>query len=138
MFDGGCPFCRHFAQRSELAGGIPDLQIVDGRRAVDLRRRLASRGWQLRDGAMVLLGDEVLHGAAAIQWLCSRMQPSDALLQLLAPLLAQPQRAKTLYPLLLGARAMALRLRRLPIDPDHADRASVPAPAAATEASPRC
>ena len=138
VFDGGCPFCRHFAQRSELASGIEGLQIRDGRADPELRRSLASRGWLLRDGAMVLLGDDVLHGAAAVQWLCSRMQPSDGLLQVLAPLFARPQRAKTLYPLLLTARAMALWVRRLPIDPDHADRASEPAPAAAAGASPRC
>ena len=46
------------------------------------------------------------------------MKPSDALLQLLAPLLATPQRSRNLYPLLLLARRGALALRGLPVDPD--------------------
>jgi hypothetical protein len=46
------------------------------------------------------------------------MRPSAALLQLLAPLLAAPPRARTLYPLLLLARRIALGLRGLPVDPD--------------------
>ena len=29
VYDGGCPFCRHFALRSELVGGLPDLEIRD-------------------------------------------------------------------------------------------------------------
>ena len=31
VFDGGCPFCRHFAELSELRSGIAGLEIRDGR-----------------------------------------------------------------------------------------------------------
>ena len=118
VFDGGCPFCRHFAQVSELRGGIDGLRLIDGRRDRAVRRLLAERGFALANGAAVLDGDTVLHGAAAIQWLCARMQPSAALLQLLAPLFAEQQRAQRLYPLLLLARRVALGLKRLPLNPD--------------------
>ncbi|WP_411867420.1 hypothetical protein [Vulcanococcus limneticus] len=118
VFDGGCLFCRHFAQLSELRSGIPGLQIRDGRADHALRRQLAQRGYALTDGAVLLVGEQVLHGAAAIQWLCARMRPSAALLQLLGPLLATPARARRLYPLLLLARRGALALRGLPLDPD--------------------
>jgi hypothetical protein len=43
-------------------------------------------------------------------------------LQLLANLMARPQRADKLYPLLLLARRLALALRRLPVDPDQPQR----------------
>lgn len=119
VFDGGCVFCRHFAELSELRSGIPDLQIRDGRSDGALRRSLAARGYHLRDGAMLLDGERVLHGAAAIQWLCARMTPSTPLLHLLAPLLATPPRARRLYPLLLLARRAALAARGLPADPDQ-------------------
>jgi hypothetical protein len=118
VFDGGCPFCRHFAELSELRSGIAGLQIRDGRSDQVLRASLAQRGFHLRDGAMLIDGDRVLHGAAAISWLCERMAPSAALLQLLAPLFGDGARARTLYPLLLLARRCALGLRGLPVDPD--------------------
>jgi predicted DCC family thiol-disulfide oxidoreductase YuxK len=118
VFDGGCPFCRHFAEISELRSGIPGLVIVDGRADGPLRQSLAARGFHLRDGAMVLVGDRVLHGAGAVAWLCTQMQPSPGLLQLLAALLADPARSRATYPLLLAARRLALNLKRLPIDPD--------------------
>ncbi|MFO7628684.1 MAG: DCC1-like thiol-disulfide oxidoreductase family protein [Prochlorococcaceae cyanobacterium] len=120
VFDGGCPFCRHFAELSELRSGIEGLQIRDGRADPELRLQLQRGGQRLRDGAFVIDGGRVLHGAEAIQWLCARMHPSDALLQLLAPLLAGPERSRRLYPLLLLARRAALALRRLPVDPDRA------------------
>jgi hypothetical protein len=55
------------------------------------------------------------------------MQPSGPLLELLAPLLATPQRSRRLYPLLLLARRAALGLRGLPLDPNRAEESSVSA-----------
>ena len=119
VFDGGCPFCQHFAVLSELRGGIPGLQLCDGRRDHALRRQLADQGFPLSRGAIVLEGGRIHHGAAAIQWICARMAPSGPLLALLTPLFADPVRARRLYPLLLGARRLALGLRGLPEDPDR-------------------
>ena len=127
VFDGGCWFCRRFAELSELRSGIPGLTIRDGRADHPLRRRLAQQGYLLRDGAVVLVGDQVLHGAEAIQWLCARMTPSAALLQLLIPLFTTPVRARRVYPLLLLARRLALAVRGLPLDPDP-DRPWAPHP----------
>ncbi|MEB3306904.1 MAG: hypothetical protein VKK98_02010 [Cyanobacteriota bacterium] len=119
VFDGGCVFCRHFAELSELRSGIAGLTIRDGRADHGLRQRLEKRGLPLRDGAVVLLGEQALQGAEAIGWLCERMTPSAALLQLLTPLFASPSRSRRLYPLLLAARRLALAVRGLPLDPDH-------------------
>ncbi|MFN9990434.1 MAG: hypothetical protein ACK549_09345 [Cyanobacteriota bacterium] len=119
VFDGGCPFFRHFAELSELRSGIPGLMIRDGRSDRALRQALARRGYHLRNGAMVLEGEQIWHGAAAISWLCARMEPSAALLHILAPLMGNGARAKRLYPLLLLARRLALGVRGLPVDPEE-------------------
>jgi hypothetical protein len=120
VYDGGCPFCRHFALSSELRGGIPHLQIVDGRADAALRHALRERGLPLAQGAVLLQGEMAWHGAEAVRQLCALMRPSDPLLQLLVPLFDGPSRSRRLYPLLLAARRLALALKRLPLDPDHA------------------
>ena len=119
VYDGGCPFCRHFALRSELEGGLPDLVIRDGRSDHRLRAELKARGLELARGAVLLEGDRAWHGAEAIAELCSRLQPSDPLLALLRLVFMAPPRARQLYPVLLWARRAALQWKGLPEDPDQ-------------------
>jgi len=118
VYDGGCPFCRHFALASELRGGIPLLELRDGRADHDLRAALKARGLNLARGAVLLEGERAWHGAEAIAELCRRLAPSGPLLQLLRGLFSEPNQARRLYPLLLLARRLALQWRGLPEDPD--------------------
>lgn len=119
VYDGGCLFCRSFALRSELLGGLPDLKILDGRADDALRQTLEARGMRLADGAVLMEGEQAWHGSAAIAELSRRMQPSDPLLMVLRDLFRDRSRAEALYPGLLLARRLALGLRGLPVDPDQ-------------------
>ena len=119
VYDGGCPFCRHFALSSELRGGIPLLELRDGRADHDLRAALKTRGLNLARGAVLLEDERAWHGAEAIAELCRRLAPSGPLLQLLRGLFSEPNQARRLYPLLLLARRLALHWRGLPEDPDQ-------------------
>ena len=118
IYDGGCPFCRNFAVRSELSGGVRGLQIIDGRDDHIQRQQLRERGFALANGAVLIEGQAIWHGSAAIAELCRRMEPSDQLLGLLQGMFRDDARSKILYPALLLARQIALNLRGLPVDPD--------------------
>jgi predicted DCC family thiol-disulfide oxidoreductase YuxK len=120
VYDGGCPFCRHFAHRSELMGGLPDLVIRDGRSDHALRAELRSKGFNLSNGAVLMNDEHIWHGSEAISMLCQQLKPSDPLLKLLNGLFSDSGRANRLYPGLLAARQFALGLRGLPVDPDQA------------------
>ena len=120
IYDGGCPFCREFALRSELKAGIPNLRIVDGRADHNIRRQLNSLGLPLRDGAVLIEGEQRWHGSEAIAELSRRMNPSGPLLGLLAKVFSDDQRSALAYPALLVARRMALATRGLSVDPDRA------------------
>ena len=120
VYDGGCPFCSHFAHRSELMGGLPDLVIRDGRSDHALRSELRSKGFNLSNGAVLMNEEQIWHGSEAISMLCQQLKPSDPLLRLLHGLFSDSGRANRLYPGLLAARQLALGLRGLPVDPDQA------------------
>ena len=119
VYDGGCPFCSHFAHRSELLGGLPDLVIRDGRSDHELRAMLRNKGFNLSNGAVLMDENQIWHGSEAISMLCRHLSPSDPLLQLLNGLFKDSGRAGLLYPGLLMARQIALGLRGLPVDPDQ-------------------
>ena len=122
IYDGGCPFCRDFALRSELKSGVPQLRIVDGREDHSIRRELNALGLPLRDGAVLIEGEQRWHGSEAIAELSRRMKPSDPLLTLLARVFRDNQRSALAYPALLTARRLALATRGLRVDPDEATR----------------
>ena len=122
IYDGGCPFCRDFALRSELKSGVPQLRIVDGREDHSIRRELNALGLPLRDGAVLIEGEQRWHGSEAIAELSRRMKPSDPLLTLLARVFSNDKRSALAYPALLAARRMALATRGLSVDPDEATR----------------
>ena len=119
VYDGGCPFCRHFALRSELLGGIPDLVIRDGRCDHELRAMLRTRGYNISNGAVLMDGEQIWHGSEAIAKLCQNLTPSDPLLRILHGVFSDTRRANLLYPGLLAARQIALGLKGLPLDPDY-------------------
>ena len=123
VFDGGCPFCRCFAELSELKGGLPQLEIIDGRANDQLRQALKAQGYPLSGGAVLMVeleGDtRMFHGPAAVALLCGQLRPSGELLGLLKVVFASRERTERLYPLLLWARRLALGCRGLPVDPDH-------------------
>ena len=118
IYDGGCPFCREFALLSELKAGVPDLRIVDGRADHAIRQELNALGLPLRNGAVLIEGEQRWHGSEAIAELSRRMKPSDPLLKLLARLFCDDQRSARAYPALLMARRIALTTRGLSVDPD--------------------
>ena len=119
VYDGGCPFCRHFALRSELLGGVPDLVIRDGRSDHELRAMLRRRGYNISNGAVLMDGEQIWHGSEAITMLCRNLTPSDPLLRVLHGVFSNSKRTNLLYPGLLAARQIALGLKGLPLDPDY-------------------
>lgn len=130
VFDGGCPFCHGFAKLSELKGGLPQLEIIDGRANGPLRKALKAQGYPLSAGAVLMVDldagathdatgkTQVFHGPAAVALLCDQLRPSTGLLRLLKAVFANQERTESLYPLLLWTRRLMLGWRRLPVDPD--------------------
>ena len=47
IYDGECPFCNHFAQLLELKSNLPSLELLDGRKNIDLLTKLYNQGYCL-------------------------------------------------------------------------------------------
>ena len=82
IYDGQCPFCNHFAELLELKSNIPSIEFKDAR---DYPDELPSSYDMDIKGALLISDDNMLSGANAINYICSKLKkPSDSLLSILA------------------------------------------------------
>ena len=112
VYDGECPFCKHFALLLEIKNSIPTLEILDGRKNLDLLTQLYKQGYDLNKGAILMENGKIKHGADAINWICSEIkEPNDSLLELLRIIFASNYRSKILFPFILWSRRISLTLK---------------------------
>ncbi len=112
IYDGECPFCNHFAQLIELKGNLPKMEILDGRKNLALLSELYNRGYDLNNGAILICNENIMHGADAINWICSHIkEPSDSLLKVIRIIFTSNKRTTFLFPFLLWGRRLSLILK---------------------------
>ena len=112
IYDGECPFCNHFAQLIELKSCLPEFEILDGRKNLPLLSKLYNQGFDLNNGAILIRNGNIMHGADAINWICSEIkEPSNSLLELLRIIFASNKRTNFLFPVLLWGRRLSLILK---------------------------
>ena len=112
IYDGECPFCNHFAQLIELKSSLPNFEVLDGRKNLALLSQLHKQGYDLNKGAILINKGNIMHGADAINWICSEIkEPSDSLLEILRIIFTSAKRTSFLFPLLLWGRRISLTLK---------------------------
>ena len=112
IYDGECPFCNYFAQLLELKSCLPDIQILDGRKNLALLSQLYKQGYDLNKGAILISNGDIMHGANAINWICSEInEPSDSLLEVLRIIFSSNKMTNFLFPFLLWGRRLSLTLK---------------------------
>ena len=112
IYDGDCPFCNHFAQLIELKSSLPEFKILNGRTNLALLSQLYKQGYDLNNGAILLTNEHILHGADAINWICTEIkEPSDSLLEVLRIIFTSNKRTNFLFPFLLWGRRLSLILK---------------------------
>ena len=112
IYDGECPFCNHFAQLLELKSSLPEFEIIYGRENLSLLSKLYSQGYDLNKGAILMNNEKIMHGADAINWICSEIEePSDSLLELLRIIFTSKKRTNIFFPFLLWGRRLSLTIK---------------------------
>ena len=112
IYDGECPFCNYFAQLLEFKSCLPELEILDGRKNLSILSHLYKQGYDLNKGAILIHNEKIMHGAEAINWICSKLnQPSDSMLEVLRIIFTSTKRTNLLFPFLLWGRRLSLTLK---------------------------
>ena len=112
IYDGECPFCNNFAQLLELKSSLTEFEILDGRKNLALLSQLYNQGYDLNKGAILIRNNKILHGADAINWICSEIkEPSDSLLEVLRIIFTSKRMTNFLFPFLLWGRRLSLTIK---------------------------
>ena len=112
IYDGECPFCNHFAQLLELRSNLPEFEVIDGRKNLAMLSKLHKQGYDLNNGAILISNQNILHGAEAINCVCSKIEePSDKLLEILRIVFSSSKRTYFLFPFLVWGRRLSLTLK---------------------------
>ena len=112
IYDGECPFCNHFAQLIELKSNLHNVEILDGRKNLPLLSQLYNQGYDLNKGAILIQNKKIMHGAAAINYICSQIkEPSNSLLEVLRIIFRSNKRTSFLFPFLLWGRRLSLTVK---------------------------
>ena len=112
IYDGECIFCNHFAQLIELKSSLREFEILDGRKNLALLTQLYNQGYDLNKGAIIINDDNIMHGADAINWICSEIkEPSDSLLEVLRIIFSSNKLTNLLFPFLLWGRRLSLTIK---------------------------
>jgi len=116
IYDGECPFCNKFAELIELKSGLPNIAILNGRENIILIKNLLEKGYDLNEGAILMKGEDIMHGPIALNYICSKIiNPSSDLLKILKITFDSNQRANFIFPFLIVARRIALIFKGIPI-----------------------
>ena len=109
IYDGECPFCNHFAELLEFKSKINNIIILNARKNQNIIKSLLKKGYDIDNGAILMKGNEIFHGAEAINTICNEINnPSGSLLKLLSNIFKSNKRTKFLFPFLVRARRFAL------------------------------
>lgn len=69
VYDPECPVCDFYCRRVVPQAGAGGIELVDARRDTMILPEITARGWDIDEGMVVKVGDELYYGSEAIHQL---------------------------------------------------------------------
>lgn len=110
VYDGDCPFCRNYVSFLRLRDGAGPVSLTDARTAPELVARLSGLGYDLDDGMVLIIGDEIYHGDACLHRLALMSTRSGMFNRVNALMFRSPTVSRLVYPVLRAGRNLVLRI----------------------------
>lgn len=110
VYDTQCPVCSMYCRMVRLRQSVGELRLVDARHGGSLVDEITARGWDIDQGMVLKLEDELYYGADAIHALSLISSRSGVFNRLNFWIFKTPTMAKLLYPLLRGGRNLLLKV----------------------------
>lgn len=114
LYDGECPICRQYKKYVELRKKY-DIALKNAREEKETVRRLREEGYDMNEGMILIIGDDIYHGEQALLRIESLIRPGKFRGAALKRLSASPRLTKAVYACMKGVRSLLLKWKN--IDP---------------------
>jgi len=109
IYDGECPFCASYVRLQRLRSEY-SVELIDARESNPLVADLQAQGIDFDEGMVVMIGDDLAHGADAMHQLSLLASEAGVVRRIANWLFSSPVRSRTLYPILRMGRNLVLRI----------------------------
>lgn len=115
IYDGECPYCRHYVRLVKLRESVGCVHLVNAREADhEAVREVRARGYDLHGGMVVKMNNHYYHGDEALHLLALLTDHKTVFNFLSGALFSRRWVARTLYPLFRLCRKITLRIKGIP------------------------
>jgi predicted DCC family thiol-disulfide oxidoreductase YuxK len=111
IYDGDCPLCTRYITRRRLIEVYGEVHLVNARDNSDLTKSYWALGYDLDEGMIVAVSDQIYYGPEAVMVLARLSARPTLWDRLCLRLFTRTTIANTLYAVMKAARSLALRLR---------------------------
>lgn len=112
IYDSQCPACDFYCKLVRLRESVGALVLIDARTNPPIMQEISSRGWDIDEGMVLKLGDQLYYGSEAIHMLSLLSSDSGFFNRINYRLFKSPRRAAVIYPVLRFLRGLLLKLLR--------------------------
>lgn len=110
VYDQECPFCSNFVSMVRLKDAVGPVTLLNARDGGPIVEDLIAQGFDLDQGMVLLLDDEVHFGADAMHRIALLTTPSTFFNKLNGLVFRSRTVSRVLYPILKTGRAITLTL----------------------------
>jgi len=111
IYDGDCPLCTRYITRRRLIEVYGEVHLVNARDNSDLTKSYWALGYDLDEGMIVAVNDQIYYGPEAVMVLARLSARPSLWDRLCVRLFKRTMIAKNIYAVMKAVRNMALRLR---------------------------
>lgn len=112
VYDKVCPLCDYYCRRVRVRESVGELQRVDARGRSEILDAITARGWDIDQGMVLKIGEQMYYGADAIHALALISSRANLFNRLAIWLFQSARLSRWLYPVLRSCRNLLLKLLR--------------------------
>ena len=112
IYDSHCPACDYYCHLVKIRESLGPLNLIDTRDNPDILQQITARGWDIDEGMVLRVADQLYYGSEAIHLLSLLGTSSGLFNRLNFWIFKSAQRADICYPLLRACMGLLLKILR--------------------------